>query len=60
MFMFMFLEIFSVNNFALSDEEDNTPRPLNRGSMADLLRHYLQFIKCPESKVAMITSLSEL
>ena len=26
-----FLEKFSANNFALSDAEDNTSRPLNRG-----------------------------
>ena len=30
-----FLEKFSGNNFALSDAEDNTSRPLNRG-IADL------------------------
>ena len=31
-----FLEKFLVNNFALSDAEDNTFGPLNRGSIADL------------------------
>ena len=31
-----FLEKFSVNNFALSDGEDNTSGSLNRGSIADL------------------------
>ena len=31
-----FLEKFSANNFALSDAEDNTSRPLNRGGIADL------------------------
>ena len=31
-----FLEKFSVNNFALSDAEDNTSRPINRGGIADL------------------------
>ena len=31
-----FLEKFSANNLALSDAEDNTPRPLNRGGIADL------------------------
>ena len=31
-----FLEKFSVNNFALSDAEDNTSGPLNRGGIADL------------------------
>ena len=31
-----FLENFSANHFALSDAEDNTSGPLNRGSIADL------------------------
>ena len=31
-----FLEKFSANNFVLSDGEDNTSGPLNRGSIADL------------------------
>ena len=31
-----FLEKFSANNFALSDADDNTSGPLNRGSIADL------------------------
>ena len=31
-----FLEKFSANNFALSDAEDNTSKPLNRGGTADL------------------------
>ena len=31
-----FLEMFSANNFALSDAEDNTSGPLNRGGIADL------------------------
>ena len=31
-----FLEKFSANNFALSDVEDNTSGPLNRGGIADL------------------------
>ena len=30
------LEKFSANNFALSDAEDNTSGPLNRGGIADL------------------------
>ena len=30
-----FLEKFSANNFALSDAEDNTSRPLNRGGITD-------------------------
>ena len=33
---FEFLEKFSGNNFALSDAEDNTSRPLNRGGIVDL------------------------
>ena len=33
---FEFLEKFSANNFALSDAEDKTSRPLNRGGIADL------------------------
>ena len=31
-----FLEKFLGNNFALSDAEDNTSGPLNRGGIADL------------------------
>ena len=31
-----FLEKFLANNFALSDAEDNTSGPLNRGAIADL------------------------
>ena len=31
-----FLEKFSGNNFALSDADDNTSAPLNRGSITDL------------------------
>ena len=31
-----FLEKFLANNFALSDAEDNTSKPLNRGGIADL------------------------
>ena len=31
-----FLEKFSGNIFALSDAEDNTSRPLNRGTIVDL------------------------
>ena len=31
-----FIEKFSANNFALSDEEDNTSGPLNRGGITDL------------------------
>ena len=31
-----FIEKFSANNFALSDAEDKTSGPLNRGGIADL------------------------
>ena len=31
-----FIEKFSANNFALSDAEDNTSGPSNRGGIADL------------------------
>ena len=31
-----FSEEFLTNNFALSDAEDNTASPLNRGGIADL------------------------
>ena len=31
-----FKEKFSANNFALSDAEDNTSGPLNRGGIADI------------------------
>ena len=31
-----FIEKFSANNFALSDAENNTSEPLNRGGIADL------------------------
>ena len=45
-----FLEKFSANNFALSDAEDNTSGPLNRGGIADLplLRTLLAI--CQESR----------
>ena len=33
---FEFLEKFLANNFALSDAEDNTSSPLNRGGIANL------------------------
>ena len=33
---FEFLERFSANNFALSDAEDNTSGPFNRGGITDL------------------------
>ena len=49
-----FLEKFSANNFALSDAEDNTSGPLNRGSIVDLpfLRTLLVFAKSHESQVS--------
>ena len=71
-----FLERFLVNKFALSDAEDNTSGPLNRGGIADLslLRTLLAilgsdrlfcFISISRSgsfknPFATITSLSEL
>ena len=44
-----FLEKFSGNNFALSDAEDNTSDPLNRGGIADLhlLRALLAILQKP-------------
>ena len=39
------LEMFSANNFALSDVEDSTSGPLNRGRIADLLRRRLAIYK---------------
>ena len=44
-----FLEKFSANNFALSDAEDNTSDPLNRGGIADLhlLRVLLAILQKP-------------
>ena len=46
-----FIENFSANNFALSDAEDRTSRPLNRGGIADLplLRTLLAI--CQKSQV---------
>ena len=44
-----FLEKFLVNNFTLSDVEDNTSGPLSRVSMADLS---IQFAKSQESQVS--------
>ena len=51
---FEFLETFLANNFALSDAEDNTSGPLNRGSIADvpLLRTLLAIRQKPESQVS--------
>ena len=41
-----FLEMFSANNFALSDAEGNISRPLNRGGIVDLpLLRYLLGIR---------------
>ena len=47
-----FLEKFSVNNFALSDAEDNTSGSLNRGDTADLPLLRMQFAKSPKSQVS--------
>ena len=68
---FEFLEKFLANNFALSDAEDNTSGPLNRGGIADLpllrtllairqkLREFSKFGSF-KNPFATITSLSEL
>ena len=49
-------EKFSANNFALSDVEDNTSGPLNRGGIADLpflkTLFYWQFTKSYKKKVS--------
>ena len=50
---FEFLEKFLANNFALSNAEDNTSGPLNRGGIADLplLRTLLAILpKVPRAK----------
>ena len=49
-----FLEKFLVNNFALSDAEDNTSGPLNRGGIADLplLRTLLAICQTQENQVS--------
>ena len=44
-----FLEKFSANNFAVSDAEDNTSRPLNRGGIADLPLLRTLFAICQKS-----------
>ena len=46
------LERFSTNNFALSDAEDNTSWPLNRGGIADLPLLRTQNAKSHESQVS--------
>ena len=49
-----FLEKFSANNLALSDADDNTSRPLNKGGTADLplLRTLLAIRQSQESQVS--------
>ena len=49
-----FKEKFSANNFTLSDAEDNTSGPLNRGGIADLplLRTLLAIHRSHESQVS--------
>ena len=49
-----FSEKFLASNFALSDAEDNTSGPLNRGGVADLplLRTLLSIRQNPESQVS--------
>ena len=44
-----FLEKFSVNNFALSDAEDNTSGLLNRGGIADLPMLRTLLVICQKS-----------
>ena len=46
-----FLETFIAHNFALSDAEENTSGPLNRGGIADS-SFFLQFAKSPESQIS--------
>ena len=45
-----FLEKFSANNFALSDAEDSTSGPLNRGGIADLPFVRTQLVICQKSR----------
>ena len=55
-----FLEKFSANNFALSDAEDNTSRPLNRGGItylpllrtlfSELYFRFTRFIRLVQTK----------
>ena len=45
-----FLEKFSANNFALSDAEDNTSGPLNRGGIADLPLLRILLAICQKSR----------
>ena len=47
-----FLEKVLANNFALSDAEDNTSGPLNRGGIADLPLLRTLLAKSPESQVS--------
>ena len=62
-----FLEKFLANNFALSNATDNTPGPLNRGGIADLLLLKTLLAICQKvlkfgnfkNSFATITSLSE-
>ena len=45
-----FLENFSAINFALSDGDDNTSGPLNRGGIADLLLLRTLLATCQKSR----------
>ena len=47
---FEFLEKFLANNFALSDAEDNTSVPLNRGGTADLPLLRILLAICQKSR----------
>ena len=48
------LEKISASNFALSDAEDNTYRPLNREGIPDIpgWEHYWQFAKSPKNQIS--------
>ena len=45
-----FLEKFFAKNFALSDAEGNTSRPLNRGGIADLPLLRTRLVICQKSR----------
>ena len=45
-----FSEKFLVNNFALSDAEDNTSKPLNRGGIVDLPLWRTLLATCQKSR----------
>ena len=51
-----FLKKFLANNFALSDEEDNTYRPLNRGGIVDLPLLSTLLAICEKSRAKFLES----